>query len=119
MELPFSKIETWMTIDAISIIAKTTGLILLIFVGKLLFFSTAIKMSTTIRLGKKSTAKEVLDAFGTGKYLDGKTAIVTGGNSGIGLELCKVLAHAGCRVILCSRSVSAARKVSPFPRSIL
>ena len=28
---------------------------------------------------KHSTAKEVVDAFGTGKYLVGKTAVVTGG----------------------------------------
>lgn len=60
---------------------------------------------------KKSTAKEVLDAFGTTKYLSGKTAIVTGGNSGIGLETCKVLAYAGCRVILCSRSKQAGEKM--------
>lgn len=56
-------------------------------------------------LGKKSTALEVLNTYGTGKYLAGKTAIVTGGNSGIGLETVKALAHAGARVLLCSRSV--------------
>ena len=47
----------------------------------------------------------LLHAFGEGKYLTGKTAIVTGGNSGIGLETCKALAYVGARVILCSRSV--------------
>ncbi|KAJ1404720.1 hypothetical protein B484DRAFT_338029 [Ochromonadaceae sp. CCMP2298] len=41
-------------------------------------------------------------------YLAGKTAIVTGGNSGIGLETCKALALAGCRVIMCSRDEDAA-----------
>ena len=56
---------------------------------------------------KKSTAKEVVDKCGTGEYLKGKTAIVTGGNSGIGLETVKALASVGCRIILCSRSVSA------------
>ena len=35
---------------------------------------------------------------------------IQGGNSGIGLENCKVLAHAGARVILCSRSVANAEK---------
>eukprot|EP00597_Dinobryon_sp_UTEXLB2267_P009297 CAMPEP_0170095734 /NCGR_PEP_ID=MMETSP0019_2-20121128/28139_1 /TAXON_ID=98059 /ORGANISM="Dinobryon sp., Strain UTEXLB2267" /LENGTH=349 /DNA_ID=CAMNT_0010317535 /DNA_START=47 /DNA_END=1096 /DNA_ORIENTATION=- len=58
-------------------------------------------------MGAKSTAKEVIDTFGEGKYLAGKTAIVTGGNSGIGLEACKALASAGCKVILCSRSIKA------------
>jgi len=43
-------------------------------------------------------------------YLKGKLAIVTGGNSGIGTETCKALAYAGCRVILCSRSVSNAEE---------
>ena len=31
--------------------------------------------------------------------------IVTGGNSGIGLETCKAFAYGGARVILCSRNV--------------
>lgn len=47
----------------------------------------------------------MIDTFGNGQYLKGKTAIITGGNSGIGLETCKALAAAGARVILCSRSV--------------
>jgi len=50
---------------------------------------------------------QIIDNFGEGKYLAGKTAIVTGGNSGIGLEVSKALAYAGARVILCSRSVKA------------
>ena len=58
-------------------------------------------------LGKHSTALDVVQSFGEGEYLKGKVAIVTGGNSGIGLETCKVLAFAGCRVIMCSRSISA------------
>ena len=65
-------------------------------------------MST--KLGCKSTALDVIKTFGEGKYLEGKTAIVTGGNNGIGLETCKALASAGCRVILCSRSVEKAEK---------
>lgn len=56
-------------------------------------------------LGKRSTAKDVVDAFAPD--LKGKTAVVTGGNSGIGTETVKALASAGCRVILCSRSVKA------------
>jgi retinol dehydrogenase 12 len=37
-------------------------------------------------------------------------SFVIGGNSGIGLETCKVFAHAGARVILCSRSISSGQK---------
>ena len=64
--------------------------------------------SVTTKLGSKSTALDVINYFGEGKYLSGKSAIVTGGNSGIGLETCKALALAGCQVTLCSRSRSAA-----------
>lgn len=58
----------------------------------------------------KTTAKEVIEECGAEQYLKGKTAIVTGGNSGIGLEGCKALASAGCHVIMCSRSVAAGEK---------
>lgn len=72
--------------------------------------SRAMLQTSTGRFGKKSTAKEVIDGFSNGnpKYLAGKTALVTGGNSGIGLETCKALASAGCKVILCSRSIKNA-----------
>ena len=66
--------------------------------------------SQSMKLGRKSSAIDVIRSFGEGKFLVGKTAIVTGGNSGIGLETCKALSSAGCRVILCSRSKSAAEK---------
>ena len=36
--------------------------------------------------------------------------MITGGNSGIGLETCKAFASAGAKVILCSRSVQAGEK---------
>ena len=42
----------------------------------------------------------------------GKTAVVTGGNSGIGVETVRALASAGCRVILASRSVPAGEAVA-------
>jgi len=58
--------------------------------------------------GKKSTAKEVQEALAPS--LAGKTAIITGANSGIGLETAKALASAGCRVIACSRNVVAGRE---------
>ena len=63
-------------------------------------------------LGKKSTAKEVVEHYAQGKrdFLAGKVAVVTGGNSGIGLETCKALAYAGCRVIMGSRDVEKGRQ---------
>jgi len=71
--------------------------------------------SHELKCNAKSTALEVIEFFaverGLGqRYLEGKTAIVTGGNSGIGLECCKALAYAGARVILCSRSVASGEK---------
>jgi NAD(P)-dependent dehydrogenase (short-subunit alcohol dehydrogenase family) len=65
---------------------------------------------TSNGLKKQSTALEVISFYSDGKvdgYLDGKVAVVTGGNSGIGLETVKSLASAGCRVIMGSRSVEA------------
>ena len=53
------------------------------------------------------TAKEVIDKNGGIGSLAGKTAIVTGGNSGIGLETCKALAYGGAKVILGSRSIKS------------
>ena len=64
----------------------------------------------TSKLGAHSSAKEIIDTCGEGEYLAGKTALVTGGNSGIGLETCKALASAGCKVLLCSRSVDNGKK---------
>jgi len=64
----------------------------------------------------KPTARSVILQLGGGgeavgqSFLKGKTALVTGGNAGIGLETVKALASAGCRVLLCSRSVSAAKE---------
>jgi NAD(P)-dependent dehydrogenase (short-subunit alcohol dehydrogenase family) len=54
------------------------------------------------------TAQEALQ----GSDLTGKTAIVTGGNSGIGLETVRALAGAGARVIMTSRSVTAGQAVA-------
>lgn len=47
--------------------------------------------------------------------LSGRTVIVTGGNRGIGFDVCRKLAHAGNNVILCSRSLEAGSWVS-MPR---
>ena len=53
-----------------------------------------------------STAKEVID----GIDLTGKIAIVTGGNTGIGLETTSMLAAAGATVIVPARDLEKARK---------
>jgi NAD(P)-dependent dehydrogenase (short-subunit alcohol dehydrogenase family) len=54
----------------------------------------------------KSTAAEVLK----GIDLTGKTAVVTGGNTGIGLETVSVLAAAGATVIVPARDIEKAKK---------
>jgi NAD(P)-dependent dehydrogenase (short-subunit alcohol dehydrogenase family) len=53
-----------------------------------------------------STAEEVIGNID----LKGKTAIVTGGYSGIGLETARVLAQAGASVIVPARSIEKAEK---------
>jgi len=54
----------------------------------------------------KSTAADVIK----GINLTGKTAIVTGGNTGIGLETSKTLAAAGATVIVPARDVEKAKR---------
>lgn len=60
------------------------------------------------RLGFYTTATQALQ----GADLSGKTAVVTGGNSGIGAETVRALALAGARVLLLSRSIEAGEKVA-------
>ena len=55
--------------------------------------------------GPNTTAREVL----RGHDLMGKTAIVTGGYSGIGLETTRALAEAGATVIVPARTPEKAR----------
>lgn len=68
-------------------------------------------------LHKKSTARDVIEHFAAASgasaatLLAGKTALVTGGNSGIGLETVKALSFAGCRVIATSRDVAAGQRI--------
>ncbi|WP_379964549.1 SDR family NAD(P)-dependent oxidoreductase [Epilithonimonas sp. UC225_85] len=54
----------------------------------------------------KSTSEEVIK----GINLEGKTAIVTGGNTGIGLETVKTLAKAGATVVVPARDVEKAKR---------
>lgn len=56
------------------------------------------------RFGAKSTAKEIADKYD----LRGKNAIVTGGYSGVGLEISKALVGAGAKVLVPVRSIQKA-----------
>ncbi|MBO0594694.1 SDR family NAD(P)-dependent oxidoreductase [Nesterenkonia sp. E16_7] len=55
-----------------------------------------------------STAEEVLE----GVDLQGKTAVVTGASSGIGIETARALAGAGAHVVLAVRDVPAGRRAA-------
>jgi len=56
--------------------------------------------------GYQTTAEEVI----AGCDLSGKTAIVTGGASGIGVETTRALANAGAHVIVLARDIAKARQ---------
>lgn len=66
------------------------------------------KLQKMAKLGRSTTAIQAIE----GHDLAGRTALVTGGNSGIGVETVRALAFAGAHVILCSRSVEAGEKVA-------
>src|SRR5262245_23592434 len=55
--------------------------------------------------GAKTTGREVL----AGRDLTGKTAVVTGGYSGVGLETTRALAEAGATVVVPARTQEKAR----------
>ena len=61
--------------------------------------------------GFYSTALDVATQLGTDRAKD-SIAVVTGGNSGIGVETVRALSHIGCQVILCARNVSSATTVA-------
>lgn len=69
-------------------------------------YQGALQQPTGSGFNAKSTANDVIN----GIDLTGKTAIVTGGNAGIGLETAKVLAGAGATVIVPARDIEKARK---------
>ena len=62
-------------------------------------------MALTSNFGYSSTARDVL----SGIDLAGKTALVTGAASGIGVETARALALAGSAVTLAVRSASAGK----------
>ena len=61
----------------------------------------------TTRPGRRPTAADVIATIKPD--LSGKVAIVTGGNSGIGVETVKALASAKCKVIMACRNVAAGK----------
>lgn len=67
-------------------------------------------MQTQLRpaFGVHSTASEVV----AGRDLSGKTAIVTGGAGGLGVETARALASAGAQVVLAVRDVGAGGRIA-------
>jgi NAD(P)-dependent dehydrogenase (short-subunit alcohol dehydrogenase family) len=72
-------------------------------------------VSKTPSLGKHSTAIEAL----RGQRLEGFTAIVTGANSGIGVETARALAFGGANVVLACRSLVLGEQVASKLRAEL
>lgn len=70
------------------------------------------KISASETVASFSKHKTALEALPESVDLTNSTAIVTGGNSGIGTETVKVLATAGCDVILCARNTQQGEEVA-------
>lgn len=60
----------------------------------------------------KDRACKALDVAQRSPVLKGKWAVVTGGNSGIGLETCRALLAGGASLVLCSRSTEAGERAA-------
>nr|WP_294786018.1 SDR family NAD(P)-dependent oxidoreductase [uncultured Flavobacterium sp.] len=69
-------------------------------------YQGALQEALNSGFNAKSTASEVIN----GISLAGKTVIVTGGNTGIGLETVKTLSAAGATVIVPARDIAKAEK---------
>lgn len=69
-------------------------------------YQGALQHPTGSGFNAKSTAADVIK----GIDLTGKTVIVTGGNTGIGLETTKTLAQAGATIIVPARNVEKAKR---------
>ena len=69
-------------------------------------YQGALQQPINSGFSAKSTANDVIK----GIDLNGKIAIVTGGNTGIGLETTKILAAAGAKVIVAARDIKKAKK---------
>ena len=71
-------------------------------------------INTMVKFGYRTTALQAIE----GKDLTGYNSVVTGANSGIGVETVRALAHAGSHVILCSRDQAAGEKVAEVLRKV-
>src|SRR5690349_20109418 len=69
-------------------------------------YQGAMQIPTNSGFNAKSTTDEVIK----GIDLTGKIAIVTGGNTGIGLETTKTLAAVGAKVIVPARDIEKAKR---------
>ncbi|KFC23036.1 SDR family NAD(P)-dependent oxidoreductase [Chryseobacterium sp. FH1] len=69
-------------------------------------YQGALQKQINSGFNAKSTTEEVIN----GINLQGKTAIVTGGNTGIGLETVKTLSKAGATVIVPARDIEKAKR---------
>ena len=70
--------------------------------------AASLSPRVTSRFNQNSTAMEVI----AGVDLTGKTAIVTGGASGIGIETARALASAGAHVTIAVRNLDAGKEVA-------
>jgi len=67
-------------------------------------------------VGFESTTDDVL----AGQDLSGKTAVVTGGTSGVGWETARALASAGAHVVITARDATKAdQAIGAFPHGAL
>jgi NAD(P)-dependent dehydrogenase (short-subunit alcohol dehydrogenase family) len=73
------------------------------------------RMGQSSKLGARSTAEDALAA----RSLNGKIAIVTGANSGIGTETARVLALGGAHVLLACRSLATGEEAAKTLRASL
>ena len=94
-------------------LVSTTTLLVVAFVVTFDCFHPSSAMSL---LGRKSTADQVLRYLQQNDQLapyvtQRGTAVVTGGNSGIGVETVKVLVDGGMKVVLCARNLESAKQV--------
>eukprot|EP00794_Sanderia_malayensis_P018717 gene18716-20606_t len=68
----------------------------------------AATKNTKNKYDSSSTAMQVL----RGKDMTGKTAIITGANTGIGFEIAKSLALHGCHIVMACRDLNLGRKAA-------
>ncbi len=66
---------------------------------------------TVIQMSKEEKIQPVAEKIHTGQELQGKTALITGGTSGIGLAIAETFLQCGCQVIVAGSSQKKLDKV--------